>query len=56
MDDIKSKDKCKEKALNYIKQEGKTRPLSLYEINRQLGNDISILQELVAEDIMYVLI
>ncbi|CAG8660270.1 17585_t:CDS:2 [Funneliformis caledonium] len=52
MDDIKSKDKYKEKALQYIKKEGSTRPLSFYELKRQLGNDVGILQELVAEDII----
>lgn len=48
----------KEKTLRYIKQVENTRPVSFYELNSQmLGNSniLSILQELVTEDFMYVL-
>ncbi|CAI2171353.1 9722_t:CDS:2, partial [Funneliformis geosporum] len=31
---------------------GGTRPLSFYELKKQLGNDVDILQELVAEEII----
>ncbi|RIA97210.1 Swi5-domain-containing protein [Glomus cerebriforme] len=48
MNDIKSK---KERALSYIIQEGNTRPVSVYELNKQLG-DSTILQELVTEGII----
>jgi|tagenome__1003787_1003787.scaffolds.fasta_scaffold17109324_1 hypothetical protein len=49
---VKSKDKWKENALSYIKQEKNMRPFSFYELNRQLEGNSGILQELVAEGIM----
>jgi len=51
MNDIRSKNEWKENASSYIKQEGDMRPVSFYELNRQLGNS-SILQELVADGII----